>query len=158
MFGLFKHKGKRLTFIADHVEGLDNFQQQERLNVTWYIEENKLTFESIVNKKKPKVNLSLDKVNDCGIATEKEITEHGKSVIGRAAVGTLLVGPLGGIIGGMSGLGKKKKEKDLRVAVINYDDKQIVLLGNNFSLGIEEFFRRLNKHLNANLSGEDIEL
>ncbi|MCG3089146.1 hypothetical protein [Sporosarcina cyprini] len=159
MFGLFKDKGKRLTFVADHIEGLENFKVQERLNVTWEIEEHKLTFASIENKKKSKVNLNLNKVTDVGVATEKEITEKSKSVIGRAAVGTLLIGPLGGIIGGMSGLGNKKKEKDLRVAVINYDDKQIVLLGNNFSIGMDGFFKQLNKQIqNSNLNSQDIEL
>lgn len=159
MFGLFKDKGKRLTFVADHIEGLENFNEQERLNVTWEIENHKLIFESIENKKKQKVNLNLNKVTDVGVATEKEITEKSKSVIGRAAVGTLLIGPLGGIIGGMSGLGNKKKEKDLRVAVINYDDKQIVLLGNKFSIGMDGFFKQLSKQIqNSNSSSQDIEL
>lgn len=158
MFGLFKDKGKRLTFIADHVEGLSSFKEQERLNVTWEIDDNKLIFQSIENKKKSKVNLDLNKVTDVGVATEKEITEKDKSVIGRAAVGTLLMGPLGGIIGGISGVGSKKKQKDLRVAVINYDDKQIVLLGNSFSIGMDATIKRLDKHIRGSDYGKDIDL
>lgn len=40
---------------------------------------------------------------------ETSETVKNKSVIGRAAVGTLLLGPFGGIIGGLSGLGNKTK-------------------------------------------------
>lgn len=43
------------------------------------------------------------------INVETSETVKNKSVIGRAAVGTLLLGPFGGIIGGISGLGNKTK-------------------------------------------------
>lgn len=43
------------------------------------------------------------------INVETSETVKNKSVIGRAAVGTILLGPFGGIIGGLSGLGNKTK-------------------------------------------------
>lgn len=41
---------------------------------------------------------------------EREIIDKDKSVIGRAVVGGLILGPVGAVVGGMSGLGTKKQE------------------------------------------------
>ena len=41
-----------------------------------------------------------------------KVKQQGKSVIGRAAVGAVLLGPFGAIIGGMSGMGKNEKVVD----------------------------------------------
>ncbi len=48
------------------------------------------------------------------------IFEADKSVIKRAAVGSILLGPLGAIIGGMSGIGSKKQY--ISLVVVNYWD------------------------------------
>jgi hypothetical protein len=50
--------------------------------------------------------------------TSKELED--KSVIGRAAVGAVLLGPLGALVGGMSGIGSKQKNK--YYIIINYWD------------------------------------
>jgi len=41
--------------------------------------------------------------------SQEELAKVDKSVIGRAVVGGLILGPLGAIIGGMSGIGNKEK-------------------------------------------------
>ncbi|XWN36814.1 MAG: NINE protein [Balneola sp.] len=48
-----------------------------------------------------------------------------KSVVGRAVAGGLLLGPLGAVIGGMSGIGTKSKKLDQETdyLIINYWDK-----------------------------------
>lgn len=38
-----------------------------------------------------------------------KVEQHSKSVLGRAAVGALLLGPLGAVVGGMSGMGTNEK-------------------------------------------------
>lgn len=47
---------------------------------------------------------------------EYETIEKDKSVIGRAIVGGLLLGPVGAIVGGMSGIGTKKETKVIQNA------------------------------------------
>lgn len=57
--------------------------------------------------------------------TKAELINVDKSVIGRAVVGGLILGPLGAIIGGMSGIGSKNKLKDVAFLVINYWDIEL---------------------------------
>ncbi len=52
-------------------------------------------------------------------ASGEEIIQKKGSVIGRAVVGTVLLGPVGAIVGGLSGIGHKKYKK-LHFLIINY--------------------------------------
>ena len=45
--------------------------------------------------------------------TSSELSQMDKSVVGRAVVCGLILGPIGAIVGGMSGIGSKKKVKDV---------------------------------------------
>jgi hypothetical protein len=65
-------------------------------------------------------SLACAQITDAGMISSEEIVERNKSVIGRAAVGGLLLGPLGAIVGGMSGTGKKQKTERHVYFVINY--------------------------------------
>ena len=56
------------------------------------------------------ISLRYDQITETAIYSEEEILEKSKSVIGRAAIGSLF-GPLGSIIGGISGVGKKTIKK-----------------------------------------------
>ncbi|TXD81062.1 zinc ribbon domain-containing protein [Subsaximicrobium wynnwilliamsii] len=49
-----------------------------------------------------------------------EIKEIDKSVMGRALVGGLILGPIGAIVGGISGVGSNKKNIEKYYLVINY--------------------------------------
>ena len=53
------------------------------------------------------ISLRYNQIIETGIYSEDEILEKSKSVIGRAAIGSLF-GPLGAIIGGISGTGNKR--------------------------------------------------
>lgn len=55
-----------------------------------------------------------------GAVTRRQVIEIEKSVIGRAAIGGLLLGNVGAIVGGMSGIGNKKQIKDRNYLIINY--------------------------------------
>lgn len=55
-------------------------------------------------------------------ADQSELLRQNKSVIGRAVIGNLLMGPMGAIIGGMSGIGTKSA-KNNSYLVINYWDR-----------------------------------
>ncbi len=79
----------------------------------------KLKIEQRLFKNKS-VYLAYNQITNAGRITEKEIIEKSKSVVGRAAAGGLLLGPLGAIVGGMSGTGTKTKTKYETYFVINY--------------------------------------
>lgn len=152
--GFFKKlssTNKDLSLIVDHVEGIKSFDPEESVNITWKSDEGILSFKSITSKKKPEAELNLSKVEYVELATEQEIKEKDKSVIGRAAVGTLIAGPLGSIIGGISGVGKKKKKgKERKIAVIGYDGRELVFISGMASFGIENFFKKLKEEVNKN--------
>lgn len=60
-------------------------------------------------------------------ASKAELAKINKSVIGRAVVGNLIFGPLGAIIGGMSGFGTKDKFLDNQYMIINYWDTKSMI-------------------------------
>ena len=64
--------------------------------------------------------LGYDQITAAEKVNEKLIRETDKSVLGRAVVGGVLIGPLGAVVGGMSGVGKKKKTVWKDFFVINY--------------------------------------
>jgi len=54
-------------------------------------------------------------------ASNEELSSTDKSVVGRAVLGGLILGPLGAVVGGMSGVNKSKL-KDIQYLIINYWD------------------------------------
>lgn len=66
--------------------------------------------------------LSDQQIIKLSTATEEQIMTESKSVIGRAIVGGLLLGPLGAVVGGMTGIGSKQKLKGKYYLVINFWD------------------------------------
>ncbi|NOW02487.1 hypothetical protein [Clostridium beijerinckii] len=73
--------------------------------------------------KKPPVHLKFEQVTGVRVVSEKEIIEKSKSAVGRAIVGEVLLGPLGAIVGGISGIGTQKENKTHNFIVINYKSK-----------------------------------
>ncbi len=90
--------------------------------------------------------------------TGADLVKVDKSVIGRAVVGGLILGPLGSIIGGMSGIGNKEKVKDVSYLILNYWDvfkktAQTILIRGNPS-SISQFIRKWNEVKGENLTIE----
>lgn len=118
--GIFSTKNKNNERNVNFAAGNDfgAITQNTAINVT--LKEDCIFIVSRLNKKMS-VSLKYEKVTNCEFLTEKDIQEKAKSVLGRAAVGGLLLGPVGAIVGGMTGLnGKKVKEKTRAFIVINY--------------------------------------
>lgn len=69
---------------------------------------------------KQEVRLKYDQVRDVFHGAKTELTEKNKSVIGRAVVGGVLLGPLGAIVGAVSGTGKKLKQDSKLYFIISY--------------------------------------
>lgn len=64
--------------------------------------------------------LPCDKVTGAIHTTSTEIEQKSKSVAGRAVLGGVVLGPVGAIVGGMTGIGSKAKKKVVSYVIINY--------------------------------------
>lgn len=75
-----------------------------------------------------------------------QIVNKNKSVIGRAAVGGLLFGDIGAMIGGMSGLQQSQVDVggDLFVMSFNYDNRKTII-GLKATYGFNKFISKLNR-------------
>lgn len=72
-----------------------------------------------------KFEIQFDRLRAAVVKSEQELIEKGKSVVGRALIGTLLIPGLGTIVGGMSGIGnKKKKGEKHHYLIFNYLDSK----------------------------------
>lgn len=61
-----------------------------------------------------RIGLEGDKINYWGLENQKIIKEKkSKSIVGRALLGGILLGPLGAIVGGMTGIGDKDVFKSI---------------------------------------------
>ncbi|MBS4538204.1 hypothetical protein GOQ27_07000 [Clostridium sp. D2Q-11] len=132
--GLFSKKNKDDNVVSTQVkffDGLDLFFKGELVELSYNKEEKKVIIESKFKDKrtgeKKKANLSVDKIKRAEFLNEQEIIEKQKSVGGRAVVGALALGPLGAVIGGMTGIGKKEKKGKLnQYIIINYDEDKVL--------------------------------
>lgn len=108
--------------------------------------------------KKPEVNLKFEQITGVNVVSEKEILEKNKSTIGRSAIGGVLLGPLGAIVGGMSGIGTKQDSNTHYYMVVNYRsiEKEIKVLSfklTGFS-NWKSFINELKARININESFE----
>jgi DNA-directed RNA polymerase subunit RPC12/RpoP len=88
--------------------------------------------------------------------TQEELAQIDKSVIGRAVVGGLILGPLGAIVGGMSGIGNKEKFINKHYFIINYWDietqsAQTILISSQEDTKIASFIMRQQKEQSINI-------
>lgn len=100
------------------VDGLDMFSKGTSIRLT-LLDDGRLKITENMRKTAP-VYLDYSQITNTGIVWEEEIVEVDKSVVGRAIVGGLLLGSLGAEIGGISGVGKKKKTLNKCYYIINY--------------------------------------
>jgi hypothetical protein len=101
--------------------------------------------------------IHFSQILDCQYTCEPSLIEYvekEKSVIGRALVGTLIAGPIGAIVGGISGVGTKKIG-EFDFLIINFWDvsettirpQSIILGGNNKKKQFERFAAELNQRV-----------
>jgi len=68
----------------------------------------------------PAATLPISQVTNVGFFTETELIEKSRSVIGRGIAGGLVFGPVGAIVGGLSGTKNKQKKKQHSYLILNY--------------------------------------
>jgi len=164
--GLFgsKNKDGSIGTNLSFVDGISTFFKGESVELSLYEDDNEIRIRSRINKSKSVVHLKLDKIIRAQFMSEKDIKEKSKSVGGRAIAGGLILGPLGAIIGGMSGIGSKKESITKYYIIINYKsndkDKALSFEVVGASLGWDKVLKEINKHLigEENTLQADIEL
>lgn len=91
------------------IDGIPGWGQDINV-VTAELLEDRIVFSKAAIKNSPTISLMLEQIIETDVYTEKDIIEKSKSVVGRAAVGSLF-GPVGALIGAVSGTGTKKRVK-----------------------------------------------
>lgn len=115
---IFRSKNKQgsRTINMAAYDGISTFFKGLAVNLTLAPEQ----LEIKARLGKQAASLDYSQIKNVGFLTEKEIVEKSKSVLGRAAVGGLLLGGLGATIGAVSGVGTKSETKNHLYLVINY--------------------------------------
>lgn len=130
--GNYRNKMEELNAVesiyVSHIEGLPIPQG----TATWlYACPDKVVIES----KNGNFEVPNDRIINFAALSEEDVKQIEKSVIGRAVVGGILLGGLGAIVGGLSGVGTKGKKVIRHFFIINYTNKDgdtaIVTFENN---------------------------
>ena len=118
--GIFSTKNKNNERNVNFAAGDDMGAITKNTAINATLKEDCIFIVSRLNKA-ASVSLKYEKITNCEYITEKDIEEKSKSVAGRAVIGGLLLGPVGAIVGGMTGLtGKSTTVKTREFIVINY--------------------------------------
>lgn len=106
-----------------YINGLPSFRGDYIVTVLLYPD--KLVFKQ---EDKPSCKLPLKRISDIKVKTEEEVrqSEKDRSVIKRAVAGQVIAGPLGAIVGGMSGVQSKKEQEKMNYyfLVVDYTSKE----------------------------------
>lgn len=111
--------------------GLDAAIQEayyvQEINYTSYIKEGKVSILAHTNGISITNGLNIfyishDQIIDMKFVTHDQLATEKNSVLGRAVVGGVLLGPLAAVVGGMSGIGTKTKKIGNYLFVINFWD------------------------------------
>ena len=119
IFGKKNKLGNRAVNLC-FVDGIESYSKGTAIELSLDDKEECLVMKARVFKDKPLIKLNYEQIVAAEVINEKEIIESGKSAVGRALVGGVLLGPLGAIVGGMSGIGNKTKSSKPYFLVVNY--------------------------------------
>lgn len=97
---------------------------------------------------KNEVMLPYDRIEDVQYVQAVETKDVDKSVIGRGVVGALVFGPVGAVVGGMSGIGKKSKTKMRTFMLIAFESKDGTVMDIPLEIGGGTNYARVPKLLN----------
>lgn len=143
--GLFNRKEKQEKMLMIHYEGIPSLRSNCPCNMILDVKEHRLIFEEYMTKNAKTISLPLDKISKAGLVNVTEIEKQSK--LGRAAIGGLLFGGSGAIVGALSA-GEKEKTKSLYI--INYQsdgENKVIVLKENANLNFFKFQKHLQEML-----------
>lgn len=153
--GIFSLKSKTgdAAINLPHHSGVPWFTDNWAAELILHDDERRLEIRPIIKTKTlvDSVYLPYDKIVGVIQTSEKEIVEKSKSVLGRAVLGGVLLGPLGAVVGSVSGTGKKVKTTTSLFVVINYkpslndDEIKVISFHNNNFLVADKFVKLLKE-------------
>ena len=155
--GIFSKKNKNGDSYVNlaYVDGIDLFENGLAVEASLNVEKECLTIKPRLGKKTD-VNVKFEQITGFDVVKDEDVIEKSKSVAGRAVIGGVFLGPLGAIVGGMTGIGNKQKSTSHTYMVINYRsiDEEIKVIifeivGASLHLGnfIEELATKINKNI-----------
>lgn len=115
-------KSKKGSIISDHFqlqEDIAGFAKGYMYEVVLYDDHLE-----IISLQKRKLILYYNQITDVYYGGEAELIQEPKSIIGRAAVGGLLFGGAGAIVGAVSGSGTKSKKEYHFYFIISYTSSE----------------------------------
>ena len=154
-----KNKEGNIALNVSYIDGIKGYFKSQAVQLSL---DNELIIKPRIGKS-PVVHLNYDQINNVEIISEKDIIEKQKSVVGRAVVGELLLGPLGAIVGGMSGIGDKSKSETHYYLVINYISKDNTTEALSFeivgaSLHSSSFIKELKQRCNIDYNKGNLDM
>ena len=151
--GIFNGKTKEgnLFVNLDYIEGINGLTKNTPVKLTHNRQDGKIEIKPSLSKQSP-YTLDTYKISDIQYLSSREIYEKGKSVVGRAAVGSLLFGPVGALVGGVSGTGKKQKSKLKHFVIITYlsdwEEKTIIFEESTAQIHLGKFISEIKAAAN----------
>lgn len=118
--GLFK--SKKGAIISDHfklIENVVSFSKGYMYGVALYDDHLE-----VISLQKKKLLLNYNQITDVFYGMETELVDKPKSVIGRAAIGGLLFGTTGAIVGAISGNDTKKVKERHFYFIVSYQSSE----------------------------------
>jgi hypothetical protein len=112
-------KSKKGSIISDHfklIENIGNFTKGYMYEVALYNDHLE-----VISLQKKKLILNYNQITDVFYGMETELKSKPKSVIGRAAVGGILFGGVGAVVGAISGNGQKKIKERYFYFIISFN-------------------------------------
>ncbi|KEI92231.1 hypothetical protein [Clostridium botulinum] len=157
--GIFSRKNKNgdRSVNLSFVDGIEGYGKGLAVELSINTEKECLTIKSRVVKK-PEANLKFEQITGVNVISEKDIIEKSKSTVGRAVAGGVLLGPLGAIIGGMSGIGNKQKSETHYFIVVNYKSREEEIKVLSFEIvGASLHWSSFVKELKNNIETQSID-
>ncbi|EPY2279511.1 hypothetical protein ACXAT1_000389 [Clostridium sporogenes] len=157
--GLFSRKNKEISPInLTYIDGIDRYIKNTIVSLNLDDKKGCLVVKASKDNY-PVVNISFDKLVAADIIHEKDIIETNKNSVSRAMVGGVLLGSLGAVIGGISGVGTKKSSKLRTFLVINYKskDEKIKIISfeiKNITMNMPKFINKLRENISIDNTEE----
>ena len=106
-------QGKMISLKFRHIQGMPNLIEGEIVRISSDKISVKIDNKHLIPKERIKYKT---------VTNSKMLTEKQKSVIQRSLVGIMVAGPLGAIVGGLSGIGNKQTIELVHFLTLNYTD------------------------------------